>query len=375
MPAVLRLPVAVAPLLQDALEAFLMECRLRGLSPATVKWYVWTVGPFLRHVESVGCQRIDEVTEAHVKTFVAGQQTRVQPDRVNQFRKGLRAFFDWALEEGFVAVNPAARLRKLREPKKIISTFSEADVKRLLAQPDLTTFAGLRDHVFILCLCDTGLRLSEALGLRLEDVDLEGLTMKVMGKGSKERLVGFSPAFAARLQKYLMRRALALKGVGLQDEGWVWLTQFGGRLCRRTMQDRLKIHGDRAGLTNVRVSAHTCRHTHAVHFVRNGGSPFHLQRALGHSTLEMTRRYCELSETDWLDAQRAHSLVTHLNLDPPKRTRLPNSGASAAGPSAERPSAGPPARGVSCRPSPLAPPARSSASSSRGWSARGRSAA
>jgi len=170
MPAVLRLPVAVAPLLEDGFEAFLMECRLRGLSPATVRWYVVTVGPLLRHARSVGCERTDEVTEAHIRTFVADQQTRVQASRVNQYRKGLNAFFDWALTEGLVAVNPAARLRKLREPRKVIATFTEADLKRLLAQPDTNTFTGLRDHVLLLCLLDTGLRLSEALGLRLDDV-------------------------------------------------------------------------------------------------------------------------------------------------------------------------------------------------------------
>ena len=358
MPSVLRLPVAAAPLLEDVLEPFLMECRLRGLSPQTVDWYAVTVGPFLRYAVSVGCGRTDEVQEANVRAFIAEQQARVQAGRVNQYRRALRAFFEWALEEGYVALNPAARLRKLREPKKLIATFSEADVERLVAQPDTSTFVGLRDQVFMLLLFDTGLRLSEALGLRLDDVDLPSLTLTVMGKGARERRVGFSAAFAARLEKYLMRRALALKGANVRDEGWVWLNQWGGRLGARTAQDRLKRHGEQAGLTHVRVSPHTCRHSHAVHFVRNGGSPFHLQRALGHSTLEMTRTYCELSETDWLDAQRAHSLVAHLNLDPGRRSRLQTPDASSGDPSPEES----PVRRVettcASRPSRHAPPGR-----------------
>jgi len=139
--------------------------------------------------------------------------------------------------------------------------------------------------------------------------------MKVMGKGSRERHVGFSPAFAARLQKYLMRQALALKGAGLQDDGWLWLNQSAAGSLPHDAGPAPPLR--RPGRPRPRPGQPTYLSAHASRpLVRAGGSPFHLQRALGHSTLEMTRRYCELSETDWLDAQRAHSLVAHLNLDP-----------------------------------------------------------
>lgn len=365
MPAVLRLSVAAAPLLEDAVESFLLESRLRGLSATYLVLQRYTLGPFAKYARSVGCDRIDEVTEAHVRAFVADRQSRVQAARVNQYRMILRCFFDWAQGEGFVAVSPAARLRKLREPRKIIATLGLADLEALLRQPDTTTFVGLRDLTFILLLLDTGLRLSEALGLRLGDVDLPGLTLRVMGKGARERLVGFSPTCAARLQTYLTRRALALKSAGLPDHGWVWLNWFGKRATAATFHEQLKRYGRRAGLNHVRVSAHTMRHSFAVFFVRNGGSPFHLQRCLGHSSLLMSRHYCELADVDFLTKQRELSLVSALALDSEKRPRLRHSAATA------EPGSRPAATTSASRPSRPAPPASRNGSSSRGSSVRG----
>jgi site-specific recombinase XerD len=363
MSAVLRLPSAAVPSLEDAFEQFLAECRLRGLAPGTARQYVVTVGPFLRYVRSVGCEHADEVAEMHVRTFLADRQTKVAAKRVNAYRAALRTFFDWACEEGYASANPAARIRKLRETRKIVPTFSEADLRALLAQPDTNTLAGLRDLTLMLLLLDTGVRLSEATGLQLDDLDLPGLTLKVMGKGSKERLVGFSPTFGARLQTYLARRSTALKSVGLGGCQWLFVNYVGGRVANRTLEERFRRYGERAGLAHVRVSPHVFRHTHAVHFVRHGGSPFHLQKALGHSDLSMTRRYCELADTDFLAAQRELSLVARLNLDPARNPRLREPDASADRAPAER-SASPAETTSASRPSRRARPARRNGSSS-----------
>jgi len=253
-----------------------------------------------------------------------------------------------------------------------VPTFSEADLRALLAQPDARTFTGLRDLTFMLLLLDTGIRLSEATGLQLDDVDFTGLTLKVMGKGSKERLVGFSSAFAARLQTYLARRSSALRSVGLAACPWLFVNYYGGKVGSRVLQERLRLYGERAGLAHVRVSPHVFRYTHAVHFVRHGGSPFHLQKALGHSDLSMTRRYCELADTDFLSAQRELSPVAMLNLDPRRHPRLRECGVTSADPAPAEPPTSRAARRAASRPSHPAAPARSSDGSSRGRSGRGR---
>jgi site-specific recombinase XerD len=356
MPAVLRLPVATVPLLEDACEQFLAECRLRGLSPRTLVWYEVTLGPFVRHAATVGCRRPDEVREEHVRDFLADQQTRVSARRVNHYRDALRTFFAWALDEGYTAINPAARFRKVREPRRVIATFGEADLEALLAQPDPKTFIGLRDLTFMLLLLDTGVRLAEAVGLRLDDIDLPGLTLKVLGKGSKERLVGFSPMLAPRLQTYLTRRASAFKSVGLRDGGALFVNVWGAPAKGHTLWRQIRVYGERAGLAHVRVTPHTFRHSFAVWFMRNGGTPFHLQRCLGHEDLAMSRRYCELADVDYMTKQRELSLLGSLRLDS-GRPRL--TAASGADREAEGSTARPGARRSASNPSRPAPPAHS----------------
>jgi integrase/recombinase XerD len=327
MGAVLRLPTVVSPSLEEAVAEFLADQQLRGLSPRTLTWFRVTLGPVLRYLTSVGCAATEAVTAPMVRQFLVSKQPEVGPRRLNHYRDAVRLFYDWAIAQGYAATNPAANIAKVREPRKIIPTFTEEEVEVLLCQPDTATFLGLRDQVFMLFLLDTGVRISEALGLRLPDLDLGTLTAKVLGKGNKERPVAFSPYLAQRLNTYLAQRASALGAVGLPDPLWVFVNQHGLRCDQRAMHYQLKAYGKQAGITRVRVSAHTFRHTFAVWFVRHGGSPFHLQKCLGHSDLAMSRRYCELADVDFLTKQRELSPLGSLNLGAPGRSRLPRASA------------------------------------------------
>ncbi|MDP7620289.1 MAG: tyrosine-type recombinase/integrase [Dehalococcoidia bacterium] len=319
---VMRLPSAVSPLLSHAVSQFVADCQLRGLSPRTLYFYRCTLGPFDRYAMSLGCEETASVTEATVPAYLSEKRLTVGASALNGIRDAIRRFFDWAIGEGYADINPAARIGKVRVPRKIVPTFTEAEVQALLDQPDTKTFIGLRDHLFMLLLLDTGIRLSEATGLDLDDIDLDARTIKVMGKGMKERVVGFSTALAYHLQRYLAHRGTVLETVGRKNRPYVFPNAFGARACGRTFQDRIKHHGARAGITRVRVSPHTFRHTFAVMFVRNGGSPFHLQRILGHADLAMSRRYCELADVDFITQHQELSPLTTLDLGQRGQRRL-----------------------------------------------------
>jgi integrase/recombinase XerD len=174
----------------------------------------------------------------------------------------------------------------------------------------------------MLLLVDTGLRLSETLDLRLGDMDLDSGTVKVLGKGNKERLVGFSGVMERHLRRYVVRREAALAGVGREDSPWLFPNQWGDKGGSKGFQMRLKRYGTAAGITRARVSPHTFRHTFALWFVRNGGSPFHLQKILGHTSLDMSRRYCELANVDFLTSQRELSPLARTDLGAGTRKRL-----------------------------------------------------
>jgi integrase/recombinase XerD len=176
-------------------------------------------------------------------------------------------------------VRAAVEGSKLKEPQLILPTFSASDIKKLLAwRPK--GFYETRLHVFVLLLMDTGCRNAEATGLKWPDVDLDNLLLKLHGKGGKDRLVRFS--FELRPQLYRWK----------QLNRWVrvFSGQQGQRLGRRNMLRDVKLLCGRFGIIPPARTIHAFRHTFAANYLRKGGSVFHLQKMLGHSTLEMTRR-------------------------------------------------------------------------------------
>ncbi len=308
--------------LASAVEEFLADCCLQNLSPTTIEWYRYALQPFVRFASARSETDVDSVTEATVRAFLSEKRAQVQPRRVNHYRQAIDLLYRWLIAEGRTENNPAARFPKLREPRRLVHAFNEGEVEALLAQPDTRTFLGLRDHVFMLTLLDSGIRLSEVLGLQLLDLDLPGNTMRVLGKGNKERMVALSVVMENHLRRYLVRREVALAGIGREDSTWVFPNQSGGRAEGKGYQNRLKRYGKAAGITRVRVSPHTFRHTFSLWYVRNGGSPFHLEKILGHSSLDMSRRYCELADVDFLDSQRQFSPLTMADLGTRGRRRL-----------------------------------------------------
>jgi site-specific recombinase XerD len=165
---------------------------------------------------------------------------------------------------------------------------------------DTTTYVGQRDYTITLLLLDSGLRVSELCELKMEDVRLEEGLLKVLGKGNKERLIPVGRQVQKLMWHYIgrFRPSPAMPRVSN-----VFLTDDGYPLCKDRVEKLLTRYGKLAGLTGVRCSPHTFRHTAAVSFLRNGGDVFSLQRLLGHSSLEMTRRYCQLAD---IDVQKAH---------------------------------------------------------------------
>lgn len=315
----------------EACREFL-DCRaLERYSPCTLEWYACILMPFGRYLkETLEHDDPAAVQERHVRAFLemAGSEgldgrPPVGAKRLNDYRQGLSSFYTWLQEQGYVQHDPVQRVKKIRQPRKLMQAFSEEQVSALLQQPDRKTFVGLRDYLFMLLLLDTGIRLSEGLALRVADIDLDGLTARVLGKGNKERRLGLSPRLLTQLRPYLRKREIAVAQTEDPDSPWVFPNDRGGRLVRKSMQQHFRRYGKAAGIRGVRVSPHTLRHTYAVNFIRNGGGEFALQKALGHTSLEMSRRYCELAESDVLERQREHTPLRTMDLGitPGKRIR------------------------------------------------------
>lgn len=291
----------------SARELFLLRCRSKNLSDLSLSWYKYTLAGFFRYLEGVGVASPRETTANHLRAYLDQLRKHgLSSITIHRTYGALRCFFRYLSQERVIPATPFSVIEKPKVEKKLIRPLDMDQVRLLLAQPKTKTFCGFRNWVMMLTLLDTGLRLSELLGLRRDKIDWTGSRFIVWGKGDKERSVPFGAAVKKALWDYAQRRG----DVAGQDI--FFLDQFGGQICARHFQLSLKRYGKAAGIEGVRVSPHTLRHTFATQYILNGGDAFSLQAMLGHSTLEMVKIYVRLANRDVALQHRRYSPVDQL---------------------------------------------------------------
>ena len=231
------------------------------------------------------------------------QQRGLSGHTINTYMRSIRAFWSWLVEEEIIESTPFSKLKIPKPPKKIIAAFSPHQIESLLSVMNGSA-EGYRGAVIVLTLLDTGLRVNELINLKMGNVWLEDGLVKVLGKGNKERLVPIGKQIRKLLWRYINQYR---PEPALSKLDNMFLTQDGRPLTKNRVDSIMKRYGLMAGLTGVRCSPHTLRHTFAINFLRNDGDVFSLQKILGHSSLEMTRRYCELAN---VDIKKAHAIAS-----------------------------------------------------------------
>jgi integrase/recombinase XerD len=243
--------------------------------------------------------------------FARPQDRCLSPHSVNSYIRSIRTFWTWLFQENLIYQNPFAGLKIPKTPRKVVATFSASQIESLLQAVDTHTALGFRDYTIILTLLDTAMRISELTALKLEDISLEDGVLLVMGKGGKERLIPYGRSVGRLLWRYIDMVRPSPVSIRVKN---VFLTTSGLPVTSKHFQNRMAGYGRKAYLEGVRCSPHTLRHTAAVSFLRNGGNVFSLQRLLGHSSLNMTRHYCELADVDVIKAHATASPVDNLKI-------------------------------------------------------------
>lgn len=296
---------AARPLtVSQAREEFRLRCDSRNLSNGTLAWYAQILGGLERFlIMRFEVARAGDITAGQIRAYLSQLKARgLSSETVHRTYGGLRCFFKFLQREGLTRVNPMELVERPKRERHLIQPLRAEQVLALLDQASPKTFLGLRNKVLMLFMLDSALRLSETLHLRLGDVDMEGGSVIVMGKGRKERRVPFAKVTRQALDAYLAARRRILVPTDL-----LFISRAGGELTSRHVQILVKRYGERAGIQGVRVSPHTLRHTCATQYILNGGDPFSLQQILGHTTLEMVRNYVNLANRDVYDAHRKFS--------------------------------------------------------------------
>jgi integrase/recombinase XerD len=290
------------------IDAFIFSRHLKNASPETLHWYRKRLKPFAHF-----CQQRNETPSTFSReTILAYLNFRLQhltPQTVNGDLRAIKAFTRWLVREGFRNDNPTQDIEKLKEPIHYPRTLSDEQVVALVntIAKHSHTFSGLRDLTFVCLLLDTGLRLSEALNLKLSDIDLSQGFVRVIGKGNKERFVPISESVKVVLHRYLWRR-MTVTNAG----DWLFITTLATRLTKRQAHMRLSFWAKKAGIEGVRVSPHSLRFTFVRKWLQSGGDSIVLQRILGHQTTQMTSYYARLFATDLKDAHKRHSPIDAL---------------------------------------------------------------
>jgi integrase/recombinase XerC/integrase/recombinase XerD len=290
--------------LEGQLKVFLLSCRVDELSPNTLYDYNQKIGAFARYCNTV---KPRDITANHVRLFLVSLQARCTPHSVKDYYGCVNRFFNWMVDEGTLERNPMASMHPPRVPKKIIQPFKMEQIRDLLLLCDENRFLGARNKAIVLTLLDTGLRLTELANIQLADVDFDRETIKVMGKGAKERVV----RIGKRTQKAILRYLLMRK----DNQPCLWVTEERRPLRAMGIQIMIKRLGKRIGIKGVRCSAHTFRHTFATRALLNGAGEFEVQSLLGHEGLSMTRRYtASLKSEAAVEGHRRFSPVDNMKL-------------------------------------------------------------
>lgn len=271
----------------------------KGLTTDATKIDFQAIRGFILHLQSA--------TRFALHPFARPQAGGLSGYTINTYMRSIRAFWSWLAAEGIITENPFSRLKIPKAPHKVIPTFSEEQLKALFAQANRSSATAFRNYVIMLVLLDTMIRVSELIGCRVEDLNLEARCLRVWGKGSRERVVPFGRTAHKALWKYI---TFYRPESCTPRQDMLFLTADGRPLTKNRVEAILKTYGKSAEIKGVRVSPHTFRHTGAVAFLRNGGDLFTLQRIMGHSGLEVLRGYINLSQSDF---RRVHETASPLD--------------------------------------------------------------
>jgi integrase/recombinase XerD len=282
--------------LDDPVERFLDHLTVeRGLSTHTVDAYRRDLRRYRRFLEERGVRDAARAGEGDIEAFVAELSAsewspgrRYRASSVARTLAAVRSLHRFMLREGDSGSDPAEGVARPRVPRTLPKPLSVDEVGALVAAPGEGSVVAIRDRALLETLYGAGLRISELVGLDVDDVDLDEGSVRAIGKGSKERVVPLGRFGVRALDRYLVRARPVLSG---QRSGpALFLNQRGGRLTRQGCTNILKAAARRAGLRK-RVTPHVLRHSFATHLLEGGADVRVVQELLGHASLSTTQIY------------------------------------------------------------------------------------
>jgi integrase/recombinase XerD len=277
------------PVIDRFLDALWIE---DGLAANTLAAYRRDLELFAAWLAREQAREVSTAFESDLLAYAAHRHAGSRATSANRRLTVFKRFYRWALRERVVEADPTLRLRNAKQPLRVPKSLSEAQVEALLAAPNVETPLGQRDRAMLELLYASGLRVSELVTLKTVQLGLAEGALRVMGKGSKERIVPFGEEAHAWLTRYLNEaRATILDG---QASDALFVTARGGAMTRQMFWKLVKRHALAAAI-DAPLSPHTLRHAFATHLLNHGADLRAVQMLLGHADISTTTIYTHVA--------------------------------------------------------------------------------
>jgi integrase/recombinase XerD len=277
------------PVIDRFLDALWIE---DGLAANTLAAYRRDLELFAAWLAREQAREVSTARESDLLAYAAHRHDGSRATSANRRLTVFKRFYRWALRERVVEADPTLRLRNAKQPLRVPKSLSEAQVEALLAAPDLATPLGLRDRAMLELLYASGLRVSELVTLKTVQLGLAEGALRVMGKGSKERIVPFGEEAHGWLTRYLAEARAAILGGQASDA--LFVTARGGAMTRQMFWKLIKRHALAAAI-DAPLSPHTLRHAFATHLLNHGADLRAVQMLLGHADISTTTIYTHVA--------------------------------------------------------------------------------
>ncbi|AVX06600.1 integrase [Bacillus sp. Y-01] len=288
---------------EEAFEKFFRDCYLRNLRPATIEYYKNEFQAFRRRID----KELVECNHKDIEDFILMSKQSIKITTINTRLRALRSFYNFLFKNKLIDKNPMKNIKLLRDRQKNIETLDNKEIELLIKTiRQQQTFVSFRDEVMLLVFLDTGIRLSELVGIEVEDVTGNKIIVRKT-KNLFERTVYLSEVTQEQLRRYIQIRG-HIKGTKR-----LFISQDNFELQPHSIQKRFTKYGNEANI-NKRVSPHTFRHTMAKRMILAGVDAFSLMHLLGHSDITVTKRYVNMWGEDLESKHKMHGALKGLNL-------------------------------------------------------------
>jgi len=288
---------------EEAFEKFFRDCYLRNLRPATIEYYKNEFQAFRRSIDK-------ELVECHqkdIEDFILMSKQSIKITSINTRLRALRSFYNYLSKNKLIDKSPMKNIKLLRDRQKTIETLDNKEIELLVkVMRKQKTFVSFRDEVMLLVFLDTGIRLSELVGIEVEDVRGNKIIIRKT-KNLFERTVYLSEVTQEQLRRYIQIRG------HVEGTNKLFISQDNFELQPHSIQKRFTKYGNTANITK-RVSPHTFRHTMAKRMILAGVDAFSLMHLLGHSDITITKRYVNMWGQDLESKHKLHGALKGLKL-------------------------------------------------------------